>query len=215
MLTDKVKRGNLVIMGLAVGVMPTNCYLVWDNISKEAVVIDPADEVERIVSWIEKEDLELKAILLTHGHFDHVFAVDELREKYGVKAYIHELEQEVLADTTKNCAYMIDETLSMKADVLVKDNEELEFGSLKLKVIHTPGHTHGGVCYYFEDADTLFSGDTLFCRTVGRDDLPTGSREALYRSIKERLLVLPEQVIVFPGHRGPTTIGAEKKGSSW
>ncbi len=213
--TEKIKRGNLVIMGLSLGVMPTNCYLVWDNISKEAVVIDPADEAERIIDWIEKEGLELKAILLTHGHFDHVFAVDDLRKKYGVKAYIHELEKDVLESAEKNCAYMIDRSFCMTADVLVKDEEELEFGSLKLRVIHTPGHTHGGVCYYFYDADTLFSGDTLFCRAVGRDDLPTGSREALYNSIKERLLVLPEEVIVFPGHRGQTTIGAEKKGRPW
>lgn len=215
METEKIERGNLVIMGLSVGVMPTNCYLVWDTISKDAVVIDPAAESERITDWIEREGLTLKAILLTHGHFDHVLAVDAIRNKYDSKAYIHEQEQEVLASTEKNCAYMIDHTLSMKADVLVKDKEELAFGSLKLRVIHTPGHTQGGVCYYFYEADTLFSGDTLFCRNVGRDDLPTGNKDALYCSIKERLLTLPEEVIVFPGHRGPTTIGAEKKGRVW
>lgn len=215
METEKIERGNLVIMGLSLGVMPTNCYLVWDNISREALVIDPADEGDRIIEWIEREGLNLQAVLLTHGHFDHVYAVEDLRKKYGVKAYIHELEQELLADTEKNCAYMIEKTLTMAADVLVKDGEELEFGSLKLRVIHTPGHTHGGVCYYFYNSDTLFSGDTLFCRNVGRDDLPTGSREALYSSIKNKLLVLPEEVIVFPGHRGPTTIGAEKKGRAW
>jgi len=215
MLTDKVERGNLVIIGLSVGVMPTNCYLVWDNISKEAVVIDPADEADRVSRWIEKEGLELKAILLTHGHFDHVMAVDALRQQYGVKAYIHESEQEVLGNSEKNCAYMIRSSFSTEADVFVKDEEELEFGALKLKVIHTPGHTQGGVCYYFYQADTLFSGDTMFCRNVGRDDLPTGNGMALQKSIREKLLVLPEEVIVFPGHNGPTTIGAEKKGRPW
>ena len=215
MLTDKIERSNLVIMGLSVGVMPTNCYLVWDNISKEAVVIDPAEDGERIIRWIEKEGLDLKAILLTHGHFDHVMAVDDLRKKYGVKAYIHELEEEVLGSAQKNCAYMIRSSFEMEADVFVKDGEELQFGSLNLRVIHTPGHTQGGVCYYFYEANTLFSGDTLFCRNVGRDDLPTGNGMALRRSIREKLLVLPEEVIVFPGHNGPTTIGAEKKGSPW
>ncbi len=215
MLTDKVERGNLVMIGLSVGVMPTNCYLVWDNISKEAVVIDPADEAERITYWIEKEGLDLKAILLTHGHFDHVMAVDILRQQYNVKAYIHELEREVLGSAEKNCAYMIRSSFTTEADVFVKDEEELQFGALKLKVIHTPGHTQGGVCYYFYQADTLFSGDTMFCRNVGRDDLPTGNGMALQKSIREKLLVLPEEVIVFPGHNGPTTIGAEKKGRPW
>lgn len=215
MEAEKIEKGNLVIMGLSLGVMPTNCYLVWDNISREAVVIDPADEGERIIEWIEKEELDLKAVLLTHGHFDHIYGVDAIREKYNVKVYAHEKEQEVLKSTEKNCSPMIDRLIEMEADVLVKDKEELEFGALHLRVIHTPGHTHGGVCYYFYDSDVLFSGDTLFCRNVGRDDLPTGSKEALYSSIKEKLLVLPEEVIVFPGHRGPTTIGAEKKGGSW
>lgn len=215
MLTDKIERGNLAIMGLAVGVMPTNCYLVWDNISKDAVVIDPADDEERIIEWIEKEGLELKAILLTHGHFDHVMAVDALRKKYGVKSYIHELEQEVLGDAQKNCAYMINSSFTDEADVYVKDEEELQFGALNLRVLHTPGHTQGGVCYYFYQANTLFSGDTMFCRNVGRDDLPTGNGMALQKSIREKLLVLPEEVIVFPGHNGPTTIGTEKKGRPW
>ena len=212
MLTEKIERGNLVIMGLSVGVMPTNCYLVWDNISKDAVVIDPADEEERIVHWIEKEGLELKAVLLTHGHFDHVMAMDAIRDKYGVKAYIHESEQEVLSDAQKNCAYMIRSSFTGEADVYVKDEEELQFGVLNIRVLHTPGHTQGGVCYYFYQANTLFSGDTMFCRNVGRDDLPTGSGVALQKSIREKLLVLPEEVIVFPGHNGPTTIGVEKKG---
>ena len=215
MLTDKIERGNLVIMGLAVGVMPTNCYLVWDNISKDAVVIDPADDEERIFDWIEKEGLELKAVLLTHGHFDHVMAVNAIKEKYGVKSYIHELEQEVLGDAKKNCAYMINSSFTGEADVYVKDEEELQFGVLHLRVLHTPGHTQGGVCYYFDQANTLFSGDTMFCRNVGRDDLPTGNGAALQKSIREKLLVLPEEVIVFPGHNGPTTIGAEKKGRAW
>ena len=212
---EEIKKGNLRIIALTLGMLDTNCYLVWDNITKEAVVIDPADESYRIKAWIKKEGLDLKAILLTHGHFDHIYAVNEIRNTYGVKVYVHEEEQQILKDKAKNCSPMINRLIELEADVLVKDEEQLEFGALKLKVIHTPGHTIGGVCYYFYDSDALFSGDTLFCRSVGRDDLPTGNRQQLYRSIQEKLLVLPEEVIVFPGHRGPTSIGAEKKGGAW
>ncbi len=214
METEKIQRGNLMIMGLSVGMMPTNCYLVWDNISKEAVVIDPADEAERIKLWIEKEELELKAILLTHGHFDHIYAVDEIRTTYGVNVYAHEKEQEILKNKEMNCSPMIHRLIETEADLLVKDEEKLEFGSLKLKVLHTPGHTQGSVCYYFYETDVLFSGDTMFCRSVGRDDLPTGNWKDLRDSMR-KLLLLPEEIIVFPGHRGPTTIEAEKKGGIW
>ena len=214
METETIQRGNLMIIGLSVGMMPTNCYLVWDNISKEAVVIDPADEAKRIKAWIEKEGLDLKAILLTHGHFDHIYAVDEIREAYGVDVYAHEKEQEILINKDMNCSPMIRRLIETKADVLVKDGEELQFGCLKLKVIHTPGHTHGSVCYYFYENDVLFSGDTMFCRSVGRDDLPTGNFSDLRNSMR-KLLLLPEEIIVFPGHRGPTTIGGEKKGGIW
>lgn len=210
---EKIQRGNLMVIGLSVGMMPTNCYLAWDNISKEAVVIDPADDAEKIKSWIEKEGLDLKAILLTHGHFDHIYAVDNIRDEFGVEVYAHEKEQQILQNKDMNCSLMIRRLIETKADVLVKDEEELQFGSLKLKVIHTPGHTHGSVCYYFYENDVLFSGDTMFCRSVGRDDLPTGNWSDLHNSIK-KLLLLPEEVIVFPGHRGPTTIAGEKKDES-
>ena len=147
---------------------------------------------------------------MTHGHFDHVMAAEELAGIFGVKIYAHEKEQDTLENPGKNVSLMVGGRDAYHADVYVKDGEVLELAGMKVKVLHTPGHTAGGCCYYLEEEGALFSGDTLFCQSVGRTDFPGGSMSEIVRSIKEKLMALPDEVRVYPGHMDLTTIGKER-----
>lgn len=196
---------------LVLGPVATNTYIFYNDESKEAVVIDPAAKADIISAFLDEEKLSLKAILLTHAHFDHIGAAEELRNKYNAKVYAHEAEQSVALDSAVNLsASMGRESLSLKFDRQLRDNEELELLGTIIKVFHTPGHTVGGVCYFIPSENILFSGDTLFSCSVGRTDFPGGSSADLIRSIKERLFVLPDDTKVFSGHGEQTTIEYEK-----
>lgn len=200
------------ILKFPLGMVRANCYIVYNDITNEALVIDPADNGAYINTKLKENNLTLKAVLLTHGHFDHIMAVQYLKNTFNVKVYAHESEEEILADASKNLsASMGDAPLSINADILLKDNQKLELIGTTITVIHTPGHTAGGVCYYFESEKLLFSGDTLFRDSVGRTDFPTGSMSVLVRSIKEKLITLGDDVVVYPGHEGETTISRERK----
>lgn len=199
------------IHSLVLGMVQTNCYIIVNDETKEAVIIDPADEADKIFDFIEKHELKPAAVLLTHGHFDHMMAVPELREKYGIDVYVHELEKEVMESTIKNGCAMIGTRISISPDKLFKDKDSLIFGGMLFEVIFTPGHTQGGVCFYMPQVMKLICGDTLFAGSVGRTDLPTGSMGTLIRSIKERLMVLSDSVEALPGHGPWTTIGDERK----
>ena len=153
----------------------------------------------------------MNAILLTHGHFDHIWGANELRRLSGAKIYAYEGEKELCEDAGKNVSRDAGRPETVRADFYEKDGALLELGGFSLKLIATPGHTGGSCCYYLEEEKILFSGDTLFEGSVGRTDFPTGSMGSLVRSIKERLLVLPDDVTVYPGHGDSTTIGDEKK----
>ena len=153
----------------------------------------------------------MNAILLTHGHFDHIWGANELRRLSGAKIYAYEGEKELCEDAGKNVSRDAGRPETVQADFYEKDGALLELGGFSLKLIATPGHTGGSCCYYLEEEKILFSGDTLFEGSVGRTDFPTGSMSSLVRSIKERLLVLPDDVTVYPGHGDTTTIGDEKK----
>lgn len=192
------------------GMVGTNCYLLENTDTKECVLIDPADSPDKISQMIEKSGCELKGILLTHGHFDHIMAVDAVRDKYNVKVYASCDEKNTLAMPHINLGEAYGMNLSVKADVWHKDGDIIELAGFKIKAIHTPGHTEGGTCYYIEDIGVLFSGDTLFCESVGRTDFPGGSMSAIVRSIKEKLMVLPEDTKVYTGHGEGTSIGYEK-----
>lgn len=193
-----------------VGQVATNCYFAINEETKEMLVIDPGDSAQMLAEKIKKEGLKPKAVLLTHGHFDHAMAAEELAELFGIPVYAHEAEKDTLEDSGKNVSIMIGRRDSYHADVYVRDGEVLQLAGLELKVLHTPGHTAGGCCYYLEKEKVLFSGDTLFCQSVGRTDFPGGSMSKLVRSIKEKLMPLPDEVRVYPGHMGLTTIGTER-----
>lgn len=200
---------NINIAKLRVGPVSTNCYIVNRSDSDKAVIIDPGDEADKIERVIVQNMLKPVAILLTHGHFDHIGAMDVLKKHFGIKAYAYKDEEKII-NTEYNLGRAFGVPVSGRADEFFQDGDELEFAEMKFKVIHTPGHTIGSCCFYDEEDKVLFSGDTLFCASHGRTDFPTGSQSSIIRSITERLLILGDDVKVYPGHEEETTIGSEK-----
>lgn len=195
-----------------IGMCATNTYYVFDENTKKALIVDPAGDPMRIIDRVAKLGVTPVGILLTHGHFDHILALDEVRDKYGIKAYIGNTEKAVLQDPESNLtASFMGEGIVKEADVYLKDAEEFEVGGYRIKAIEVPGHTIGGMCYYFLDYGIVFSGDTLFCESVGRSDFKGGSTLALISGIKDKLYALPDETIVYPGHSESTTIAHEKK----
>ncbi|MDE7325609.1 MAG: MBL fold metallo-hydrolase [Lachnospiraceae bacterium] len=200
---------------LAVGAVITNCYIVSDGETKDAVVIDPGAAADKIGEKIREKDLNLRAILLTHGHFDHILAAEKLREEFSVKLYCSKAEREVCMDPGQNVGRTFGFSCSVVPDQTFDDGEELSFGALSCKVIATPGHTKGGVCFYFDAEGVLFSGDTLFFESVGRTDFPGGNAKLLVDSVKERIFVLPDATKVYPGHGPATSVAYEKENNPY
>ena len=195
-----------------VGEIGTNCYLAVNRETKEALIVDPGDNAMLIMTRCGELGIKPSAILLTHGHFDHVLAVPELRQTLKLPVYMMEEEQNVLGDASMNLsAIMASSPIRLKADHLLKDGDQIELAGFCFRVIHTPGHTVGSCCYYEEEEQVLFSGDTLFEGSYGRTDFPTGNISELIRSIQDKLLILPDEVRVYPGHMGDTTIAVEKR----
>jgi len=190
-----------------------NSYVLFSEASGKAVLIDSCGEVEKILEMTEKMNLSLEGILLTHGHFDHILSLSELKKRTSAKVYIYKDEEKFLSDVSLNLSNL-DEGNSasygvVNADVLLNDGDVIEFDDIKLEVIHTPGHTSGCVCYRIDDI--LFSGDTLFKKSIGRSDFPTGDYGMEIESIKKRLMCLDDDVRVYPGHGFSTTIGYERR----
>ncbi len=199
------------IKRLVLGMLRTNCYIAYTE-DKKAVIIDPAAEAEKIMSVIEELSLTPEAVLLTHGHFDHMMAAESLKNSYRIPVCAMEEEAELLTDPQKNCsAQFVAVPYGMRADELLKDGEVLRFLNGELQVIATPGHTAGCCCYYSEKEQVLFSGDTLFAGSVGRTDLPTAKPAQLHVMIREKLFTLPEETLVLAGHGDDTTIKEEKE----
>lgn len=213
--------GEIKIGRMVLGVCQTNCYFLYRDGESRAIVVDPADKGANIYAALQKNHFQVEGILLTHGHFDHIWGLDGLRDAVNaaaeadglgpIKAYAYESERELLKNPHLNVSDQAGRACATYADVYVKDGQEIELAGMTCKVIATPGHTAGGCCYYFEEAGILVSGDTLFAESVGRTDFPTGSMSTLVRSIKEKLFVLPDDTRVYPGHGDSTTIGYEKK----
>ena len=194
------------------GPVGTNCYIVSNDDTMECFIVDVAACPPEFVSHIKNAGLTVKAVLLTHGHFDHIMGLDRFLEEFPVPVYACTAEREVLESAQLNSsAGMLGQPYTFTGARFVKDGDLLDVAGMKIQVIQTPGHTIGGCCYYIADENVLFSGDTLFRASVGRTDLPTGSISALVRSVTDRLLVLPDETRVYPGHMEETTIGYEKQ----
>ncbi|MCI5874811.1 MAG: MBL fold metallo-hydrolase [Clostridiales bacterium] len=193
-----------------VGMVQTNCYFAINDNTKEALIVDPGASASKLAEIIEEEKLNPVAILLTHGHFDHAGGAEELADRYGIQIYAHEAERETLENPAINLSGWEGKERAYRADCYLKDEQEIDLAGFHIRVFHTPGHTVGGCCYFLPYQNVVFCGDTLFAQSVGRTDFPKGSASELIRSIKEKLMTLPEDVTVYPGHNEITTIGTER-----
>lgn len=193
-----------------VGSVQTNCYFAINENTSEVLIVDPGARAKRLAEIIDEEKLNPTAILLTHGHFDHAGGAAELAERYGIKVYAEEHERETLENPAINLSVWEGRQLSYHVDVFLHDEQEIDLAGFHIRVLHTPGHTVGGCCYYFSYQNAVFSGDTLFAQSVGRTDFPKGSASALIRSIQEKLMPLPDETTVYTGHNEITTIGTER-----
>ena len=200
-----------MIEQLVLGMVGTNTWLIKNKESNELLIIDPADESARIEEKIDRMGGIPVAVLLTHGHFDHMLAADDLRDEYGIPIIACAAEQQVLTDSIKNLSGSWASAHVLLADQWVCDGKKLELAGFSIEVFHTPGHTAGGTCYYIESDKTLMSGDTLFAGSVGRTDYPTASSAAMMESLHDKLCKLPDDTDVYPGHGEFTTIGYEKQ----
>ena len=191
--------------------LTANCYLLIND-SKECIVIDFGKEDEQVVNYIKENNLKLEAVLLTHGHFDHIKGVDYLLNNFSVPVYIHELDKEFLTDVRLNGSnrFSRKDVVVNAKPILLKDGQVLKLIGSDIKVIHTPFHTRGSVCFYIEKENILFSGDTLFLSSIGRTDFPTAQPELVPSSLA-KLMSLKDDTKVYTGHGAETTIGFEKK----
>lgn len=196
------------------GALQTNCYMLGCEKTKEAVIIDPGDNIDKILKALKDNGLTLKYIINTHAHFDHVGGNAALKKETGAKIVLHERDDILLERLIKQAdvfGYEIDP--SPPADIFVQDGDTINFGELALEVIHTPGHSPGGIS--LKIGDTIFSGDTLFRRSIGRTDLPGGSFDHIIDSIREKLFIYDNSTRIYPGHGDSTTIGEEKEGNPY
>jgi len=201
----------MILKRLVVGPFASNCCIVGSESNQEGMIIDPGDEAEAILKNVKDLGLDIKSIVLTHGHIDHIGAVKEVKEATGAEVAIHADDAQALQDNSVSAMFGLSYPTPLPADRLLNDGDSIDIGDLHFLVVHTPGHSPGGICLVGEGM--VFSGDTLFNYGIGRYDLPGGSYNQLMNRIHTKLTVLPDNTIVYPGHGPDTTIGAERRGN--
>lgn len=200
------------ITNLPSGALQANTYLAVDENTNEGFIVDPGGYNKVLTKEVRDNDVNIKYIILTHGHSDHICGVNEHKAEFpDAKIVAYKDEEAMLENPNLNQSPGFGVPYSTKADILVSDGDELKVGDVTLKFIHTPGHTEGGMCIYVKEAKALFSGDTLFRQSIGRTDFPGGSYKEIMDSIRKKLFLLPDDTNVFPGHMGTTSIGFEKE----
>jgi hydroxyacylglutathione hydrolase len=196
---------------MPVGLLQCNCSVLGDEQTREAIVVDPGDEVERIQTVLRQHGLTVKAIVITHGHIDHISGAQKLKVLTGAPVYMNSSDQELVDTLDKYASWLgVPTPEAVEVDTPTKDGDTLHLNARDLHILHTPGHTQGSLCLYIPAERKLLAGDTLFRGSVGRTDLPGGNTRQLLSSIKSKLLILPEDTLVTPGHGENTTIGMEK-----
>ncbi len=199
---------------LVLGALGTNCYIWEDEETKSAIVIDAPDDADKIIEYAKNHGIKICDIILTHGHFDHILALSELKQKTGARLCVFSKTVPFLENSNLNLGFSMGmECQAADADKILHDGDVIDFNGNQITIIHTPGHTEDSICLYFKD--TLISGDTLFRLSVGRWDFPTGDAAEEVKSIKEKLMVLPDETRVYPGHGAATTIGEERRGNPY
>jgi hydroxyacylglutathione hydrolase len=200
----------LIFRALTVGPLETNCYILGDEKSKEAVIIDPGGDFEEIEGDLRNLQLKVKYIILTHGHFDHTGALEQLKKATGADILIHSADADMLSPTGQAQPFFMESSSeSCSADRLLQEGDKVRFGECSLEVLHTPGHTPGGISLVTDKM--IFTGDTLFCGSVGRADLPGSSYKKLIDSIRTKLLSKTDDYVIYPGHGPESTIGEERR----
>lgn len=203
---------NSQVYTMPVGQLGANCHFLINDDTKEVVCIDTGDDGARIIDTIKKNNWKLQGILLTHGHVDHISAIADIKAEWSdVKVYAGKQEVALLKDPELNLSTMFGKMVSFEPDEIVSHNEVLQLAGLSIECLETSGHTKGSICYYLEQEGIVFTGDTLFYRSIGRTDFPTGDYKELEHSIQDILYQLPEETVVYAGHGGQTTIGYEKQ----
>jgi glyoxylase-like metal-dependent hydrolase (beta-lactamase superfamily II) len=210
-MAKMIDAGEARLITMVVGQLEVNCYMLWDPGSMKAFIIDPGGDAGLIQEEIEAKGLKAEYIINTHGHFDHVGAARKIKDLTGARLALHPNDTALMAEAQERARVWGIETEDQpKPDVLLEDGSTLSAGAVTLEVLHTPGHTPGGVCLYLKDPGIIFTGDTLFSGSIGRTDLDGGSYDEIIKSIKTRLLPLGDDVRVLPGHGPATTMGIEK-----
>ncbi len=200
---------------IVVGPIRTNCYIIYRDGMDECVVVDPGNQADTILDYLNAKNLQLCGVLLTHGHFDHILAAKEIAATKHCDIILCDQEEKLLEDPNMNCTIAgTGIAYTMTADRLVRDGQHFEVAGMRFQVLHTPGHTGGSCCYYLEEGFAL-CGDTIFLESVGRTDLPTGNDYQIVRSIQEKIMPLPEETVLFPGHGPHTSVEYEKKNNPY